>query len=289
MALGKASCPRPYILFRIMKKAIAAFSIVALSLLNGLAQTITISGQDAYVTLFNQSVKSCEEFMCRFNEEEFFPGLDKNDPELGKKNFLSLFDYQLAAHKDKNKFLSDVFSFYDAVRRDSVRLCYESKNWYAELRTMFKFQKKEVELGIILQPERTPRNLQCWTIVGVNGLDKVGYVDSTSRQVISPEQHEAEFMEIESCFKFSSRQFSQFRGYQTSLDALSYFFALVESGALVFDSRVSTKFHFFDVPSYMFTVSYHGRETSNTGWLISDCKEVTEKEKAKILKELLSK
>ena len=106
---------------------------------------------------------------------------------------------------------------------------------------------------------------------------------------ISPEQHEAEFIELESVFKFNSKNFSQFRSYNCHLDALSYFFALVEKGMLVFDKRISTTFHFFDVPSYVFSVNYFNRKKSNTGWLISEYKKVSYDEKESILNKLLSK
>lgn len=254
-----------------------------------LAQGTILDGQDTFGALFRQSVKSCDEFMCRFNEEEFFPDLDASDPQLGPKNLMLLFDYELTNTKGKDTFIKDVHQFYNAVKADNVKLKYESKNWYAELRANFSYKKKSVELGVVFQPEKTPKDLWCWTIVGVNGLEKVGYADSTSRLVISPEQNEAEFMEIESDFKFSSKQFSQFRSYNSRLDALSYFFALVESGTLTFNSRIGTIYHFYDVPSYVFSVKYHDRKKSNTGWLISTCKKISTTEKTNHLKELLSK
>lgn len=252
------------------------------------AQSI-FGGQDHFDVLFTQCVKSCDEFMCRFNEEEFFPDLDKADSLLGQKNMMFLFDYQLSAKLGKEKFIQEVWNFYDVVKTNNIKLKYDSKNWYAEARVAFTFKKKNVELGLILQPEKTAKGLSCWTIVGVNGLDKIGYQDSTSRLVISPEQHEAEFMELESDFKFSSKQFSQFRSYKTKLDALSYFFALVESNSLVFSKRVSTIFHFFDVPSYVFHVTYYNRKNSNTGWLISSFQQASNEEKRKILNKLLCK
>ena len=52
----------------------------------------TFGGQDLHDILFRQSVKSCEEFMNRFNEEEYFPDLDKTDSLIGQKNFVFLFD-----------------------------------------------------------------------------------------------------------------------------------------------------------------------------------------------------
>lgn len=252
------------------------------------AQSI-LGGQDYYDILFNRSVKSCDEFMCRFNEEEFFPDLDKNDEQLGQKNMMLLFDYQLSKEIGKEKFLQDVWKFYDVVKSNNVKLKYESKEWFAEARLAFIYNEKSVELGLVLQTEKTPKGLDCWTVIGVNGLDKIEFKDSTQRLVISPEQHEAEFMELESDFKFSAKEFSQFRSYKSNLDALSYFFALVESGVLIFKKRVLTTFHFFDVPSYVFSVTYFNRKSSNTGWLITSYKEVNDMEKNKIINKLLCK
>lgn len=265
------------------------FILIGILPMVALAQGTVLDGQDAFGALFRQSVKSCDEFMCRFNEEEFFPDLDASDPQMGLKNFMLLFDYELAKTKGKDTFIKDVHQFYNAVKADNVKLKFESRNWYAELRAGFTYKKKPLELGLVLQPEKTPKGLWCWTIVGVNGLEKVGFADSTSRLVISPEQNEAEFMEIESDFKFSSKQFSQFRSYSSKLDALSYFFALVESGTLTFNSRIETIYHFYDVPSYIFSVKYYDRKKSNTGWLISIYKKASTSEKTKHLKELLSK
>lgn len=253
------------------------------------AQSTVLDKQDAFGSLFRQSVKSCDEFMCRFNEDEFFPDLDASDPQFGLKNFMLLFDYQLVSKKGKEKFIEETNQFYETIKKSKAKLNFESHNWYAELRTNFMYGKNNVDIGIILQPEKTPKNLWCWTIVGVNGLEKIGFADSTKRMVISPEQNESEFMEIESDFKFSSKQFSLFRSYNKKLDALSYFFALVESGKLNFKSRLSTIYHFFDVPTYAFSVRYHDRKKSNTGWLIFDYQKVTEEEKNIKLHKLLSK
>ena len=269
-------------------KRILLLLTVLLSLIEVSAQSI-FGGPDIYDVLFNRCVKSCDEFVCRFNEEEFFPDLDKSDDQLGQKNLMLLFNYQLSEDLGKEKFLDDVWAFYDVIRSNNIKLRYDSKKWFAEARIAFTFKKKIVELGLVLQPEKTPKGLFCWTIVGINGMEKVGYADSTGRFVISPEQHESEFMELESDFKFSSKQFSKFRSYSCRLDALSYFFALVESGSLLFDKRLSTVFHFFDVPLYYFSVNYYNRKNSNTGWLISSYKKVSEEEKELIKNKLLCK
>ncbi len=264
-----------------MKRSLLILSSM-FSFLVGSAQNLSVDGQDAFASLFNQCVKSCDEFMCRFNEEEHFPGLDASDPQFGQKNFLSLFDYQQVQKDKKEDFLEDILRFYEAVKQDGVKLDYSSREWFAELRADFIYKKQKVELGIILQTEKTPRELDCWTIVGVTDLEKIGFADSTNRLVLGPEQHEVDFVEIDSDFRSSFKEISRFRSYQTKLNALSYFFALIESGTLTFNKRLRVVYHFFDVPSYVFTVSYFDRQTSNTGWLISDYKRVTPAEKEKI-------
>ena len=246
--------------------------------LNINAQTTVFTGKDLRDILFSQSVKSCDEFMCRFNEEEFFPDLNKSDSLLGKKNFLFLFDYTISQNKDKDAFLDDVFSMYDTVKDNKVKLSFESNEWYAELRTNFTYKKKTVELGLIFKTEITPKGLHCWTLAGVNGLDKIGYLKTDEHMGVSPEQHESEFMEIDSDFKNNSKEFSKFRSYNSELDGLTYFFALVESGVLTYSGRLYCIYHFFDVPSYYFKVKYCSRQKSNNGWLITDYKKVTEEE-----------
>lgn len=251
------------------------------------AQNTVFVGEDLRDVLFRQSVKSCDEFMCRFNEEEFFPDLDKSDPLLYKKNFLFLFDYTMSQGKDKTEFLNDIYAFYDSVKVSNTKLQFESQYWYSELRANFAYKKKTVELGLVFKTEITPKGLPCWTLTGINGLEKIGYVNSDVHFVISPEQHESEFMEIDSDFKINAKEFSKFRSYGKEVNSLSYFFALVESGILSYVDRLYCIFHFFDVPSYYFKVKYCSRKKANNGWLITDYKKVNEEDVTQIKKNLL--
>ena len=270
-----------------MKKLLSMLLLLMIYVINSNAQTVISGSRDYRDILFAQSVKSCDEFMCRFNEEEYFPDLKKEDPQIGQKNFLFLFDYLLAQDKDKNVFMKDIVSFYDTVSKNHVKLKYDSKNWYAELRAKFTYKKQCIELGIMLHPQTTTKGLECWSIIGVNGMEKLGFSNTEERFAISPEQHESEFMEIEGDFKTYSKKFSKYRGIQTELNSLSYFFALIESGTLIFENRQYVVYHFFDVPDYYFKVKYHNRKKANNGWLISDFKRVTKEENDSIKHKIL--
>lgn len=254
------------------------------------AQTVVFANsKDHRDILFAQSVKSCDEFMARFNGKEFFPGITPKVKDYRQKNFLMLFDSQLAANVKREEFLKNIYEFYDSVAINHVSLEYESSNWYAEERVSFLYKEKSINLGIVLQPEKNDKDRYGWTIVGINGLEKLGYRDSSRHLTISPEQHEAEFMELESSFKLESNCFSELRNSKLPLDALSYFFALVESKTLVFDKRTATSFHFFDVPGYNFIVKFHNRNKANNGWLISSFAKETENDKQKLINKLLGK
>lgn len=271
-------------------KKIACLSFIIVLVINANAQSI-FGGQDYHNVLFAEYVKSCDEFMCRFNGEESFPGLNQKDSLWKWKNFVLLFDYQLVTKTDSSTFIKEVTQIHDEVLADKIRLAYESDQWYAELRTEFIFQKKTIELGVVFQPDITPKQLECWTIAGINGLEKLGYnaADTVSRLVISPEQHEADFTELDGDFKYHAKEFSRFRSYHSDLDALSYFFALVESGCLKYSKRLHVTFHFFNIPSYVFQVNHFDRKMSNSGWLISNYKKVTKQEKEQELNKLLTK
>ena len=254
------------------------------------AQTVVFANsKDHRDILFAQSVKSCDEFMARFNGKEFFPGITPKVKDYKQKNFLMLFNSQLAANVKREDFLKSVYEFYDSVAVNHISLEYESAKWYGEEKVSFLYKGKSINLGIVLQPEKNDKDRYGWTIVGINGLEKLGYRDSSRHLTISPEQHEAEFMELESSFKLESNCFSELRNSNLSLDALSYFFALVESKTLVFDKRIETTFHFFDVPGYSFSIKFHNRNKANNGWLISHFTKIEENNKQSLINKLLGK
>jgi len=45
----------------------------------------------------------------------------------------------------------------------------------------------------------------------------------------------------------------------------------------------SVKFHFLQIPHWYFELSYFNRNTANSGWLISNLKYVSPKEKSQLI------
>ena len=87
------------------------------------AQTVVFANsKDHRDILFAQSVKSCDEFMARFNGKEFFPGITPKVKDYKQKNFLMLFDSQLAANIKREDFLKSVYEFYDSVAVNQISL-----------------------------------------------------------------------------------------------------------------------------------------------------------------------
>lgn len=107
------------------------------------AQTVVFANsKDHRDVLFAQSVKSCDEFMCRFNGKEFFPGITSKVKDYKQKNFLMLFDSQLATHVKREDFLKSVYEFYDSVRVNHIYLEYESQNGTLKKTFLFPIKVK---------------------------------------------------------------------------------------------------------------------------------------------------
>lgn len=72
-------------------------------------------------------------------------------------------------------------------------------------------------------------------------------------------------------------------------DRCSTFVNLVKAGKLQFDHTKTIKFHFFQVPNYVFTVERFDRDGTNSGWLINSLKPADEAEKTAQKSQLLQR
>lgn len=246
---------------------------------------------DPLVDVFIQSISSVDEFIQRFNGKELYPGLDKEDPELGFHNFACTFNSEIGGVKgfDNEDFMEHVRAFYDAVAMSQTKLSFDSKCWLAQQEVSFKHGKKEIGLSLIMQTDTTDLGLRCWTIAGIRGISQIMPPDSLKRMVISPEQNEMGFRELESAMKYDSKHFSRFSSRGLRLDPTTYFMALVENGAIKFKDLGDTSYYFCDVPGYIFKVEFFDRVSANSGWLISEFWECDDRSKELFINQLLGR
>ena len=188
---------------------------------------------------FEASVKGIDEFMSRFNGYERHLMVDPKATDAVRQNLLTLFDAENTQDVELK------LAMVDTILSRGTQLSYESKMWYAEATCKMFYKKREVELKLILRTELTPNKL--------NGL---GSIINKNRE-----------------------HFAGYRCRDIQIDELSAFLALVQAGDLTFDYCEGVRYHFLNVPGFIFTVENQMRTSTNSGWLISDVMEADYEEK----------
>ena len=107
--------------------------------------------------------------------------------------------------------------------------------------------------------------------------------DDGKLRFLHPLSHELDFMNLIKVFR-ETQKVTQYtaRGYKP--DYLSMFLYEFKRGNLAFQTVLSVKFHFFQVPGWLFELSEIRRSGPNSGWLISGLVDISEIEKDILLK-----
>lgn len=216
--------------------------------------------------LTNAYVKSLDEFIQRFNADEFHPDIDiDNDVNLRSRSILSLFDRQ-RFHIEDSVVAIQLISFADTVSSKNIKLRMESEGIYAEACCLFKYKEKEIPLNIVLVFENIKDDYYKWAVVGANGLIESQLIDTINNGYISPVQHEMHFMELsDACTSDLTRFLSTGR----TVDQLSFMLGMLKTGQLEFVSCKKVLFHIIQVPNYIIVVDKVNRLDNNSGYLIT--------------------
>lgn len=216
---------------------------------------------DVYAATY---VKSIEEFMQRFNAEELHPDLDttRND-NLRLRSILTLFDLQQFQVKDST-IAGQLVAFADTVCRKDVLLDLEG-GVYAEAFCSFLYNQKEIPINLVFVFEPIRDDIYRWALIGANGLKENKMLDNSRNGYINPTQHELRFTELSG----ASADLSRFLSVHKNVDQLSYLLGLLQSDLLSFVVCNKVKFHFVQVPGYVFVVDEVNRLGNNSGYLIN--------------------
>ncbi len=232
---------------------------------------------------FTEHVKSIDEFMKRFNGEEAYPGIAKEDDNFLKLNLFSLLDRGM-----NNTLKQKATEFVSTIIESGVKLHYADTLWYAEAVCGITYKGKPKKVTLFLCPEKITNNRYRWAICGAKGIYE-NIIDVKSRSAISPVEHEIHFMELQSIFKNDRQHSFGYRKNDYQLDQLSVLLTLIYDGQIDFLSVDETKFFFLNVPDYVFKVEEVGRRGSNAGWLITSFQKVLQSEKTEYITNLLNK
>ncbi len=254
------------------------------------AQTLAPSGQLGGEHNLYTMNKQVNQFVHRFNMEEAADGrlLEKSDKRyhdnaLRKKLMPYLFDRQnpRTAGKLQQYFIADVTN-----KTHPVFLNFLDKNWYAEVSATFDNDGETVHLILFLTVEKAGLGSK-WIISNVydNELHNLFPVENQAdhmKYFLHPQSHELDFMNLNKALN-DPKHVEYYASNNYHPDYLTLFFYLMKTGKLKFDHIDSVKFHFLQIPHWYFELSFFNRNTNNSGWLISNLKYVSEKEKSQLI------
>lgn len=239
--------------------------------------------KDTYLDIFASTyVKSIDEFMHRFNGDELHPDLDTTRVENVRLNsILTLFDLQQFQVRDSTV-TKQLISFADTVCKKDICLAFES-GLYAEANCTFLFNQKEVPISLVFVYESVQEDIYRWALTGVNGLVKNHILDTVRTGYINPTQHGVRFTELSA----ACTDLTKYVSVHKDVDQMSYFLGVLESKQIKYIDCHKVRFHFLQVPGYIFTVEEINRLSNNAGFLISSLKKTERSDKLEYINQLL--
>lgn len=256
--------------------------ILTIGYLEPNAQIFEMLNTDLYLS----RVKLVSEFMHRFNGEELNPYIDKNDSISEKVNLCQLFDIdKILNNREVNE--PRAFQFVDSVLQNNVKIHYSDTEWYAEVKCFGTFKGKEVSFDMLLTVEQRGKDMFKWVISDVAG-DIFDLIPSRESEKIMllPNEHESNFMRLNSITSEKDDYIALYSSNCISPSKLSVFNTLVYYDYLNIDYVTDIRYTFLQVPGYIFTVKECERESTNSGWLISDWREMSNSDKETLLQRI---
>lgn len=258
------------------------------------AQKFVYSHDPMVDTMFNRRVKSLDEFFARFNGLETNPDIPKESAESRENNILSLFNQEMlilgqAPDEETTKLYSDITEFIQTVCKNNIQLRITDSMFLAEAELVVKFQGKDKRINMILNMEDKGNNIFCWTFCGVNGLVGNKMLDTTVAYGIRPVDNEVNFIQMRGIVTNPENRITNYRNSRTVIDPLSYLFALANTKQIQVLQCNKVLYHSFCIDGYYFIIEFFNRKDFNSGWLISDFKQIDQKEKEIQLNKLFDK
>ncbi len=214
-------------------------------------------------------IKLVSEFMNRFNGLESHPDLQDSD-SVRTRNYRMLLDLS-----------SDVFSnpegqksaieFIDSIDTFRPKLLFNDGEWFARARCVGSLKGKEVKFDVFLSVEERKADMYKWVISNVDGavFDLAPYSEK-SRVFLLPNENEMDFMVLPELTKGRDEDITLYAPKNWRISPLTAFFTLVYYGDLEIEYVEEVTYTFMQVPGYIFTIREFVRDSSNSGWLISE-------------------
>lgn len=216
---------------------------------------------------YRLKVKQLDEFMRRFNLQDV-PSLFQNEDTLLQETYgmTAVFDFQLVKNRK-----DEVKEFVTTMLENKVKLNYTDSNWIAVAHCNAIYKGKETPLTLELATEKVKDFIYKWVIIGASGeILELKPLKQNPGLAISPVDNEVNFISLKHITSKEGQNILNYKGKSAQLDAMSVFFALVNSGQLQIKNVQQLEYKFTIAPRYEFTVRNFVRDAMNSGWLIAD-------------------
>jgi hypothetical protein len=173
---------------------------------------------------------------------------------------------------------------------DSLRpqlLAFNDSNWFAELNCFFTMGGRQLTIPLVMQVATDSAGSTRWLICGIG--DSPAFQGSAGtpltaetkdrKKFISPSDYATSFLELHHILR------PGFEGVNYLTPALfesergREFCQLIQSGKMKFEGPGAMRFYFFQIPNYSFTVERFVRQTTHSGWLITELSATSDAEK----------
>ncbi len=219
--------------------------------------------------MFRSRVGMIDEFMTRFNLEEYSPLVNTNDANKNRMNIYSLYNIELMS--SSQELINLGIEFADSVLKNNIKLAYSDSNWVAKATCVGTLSKKEVNFVLYLGVQPRGTDMYKWVIKAAEGeFLTLKTKSSNSDLMIGPDNHEINFMTLSDItISPNNKNIIAFSHNDYVVEPLTVFNTLVYQGLLRIDSVSDLVFIFDQVPGFQFEVKYVNNESSNAGWLIN--------------------
>jgi|SRR5690554_428400 hypothetical protein len=224
-------------------------------------------------------VKQLDQFIARFNSNENPIGVRIDSKKVSEEDrantIASLFDMDLL---EKEAFRKKALKFIREVTGSGIgNLSFYDKEYYATIDCQILYKNKREDLTLTMALEGDRENGIKWVIVGANADFLQVETSKPSNDIIPPTNHEVDFVHLLEIFnvrKDLSNYVSERHG-QNQLEVLNHMLKHEEIKML---NTTTPRYHFLQIPGWVFTVDFFNRSAKNSGWLISDLYEAKRSE-----------
>jgi len=258
------------------------------------------AGPSKEAETFFYRVKNIDDFIERFNDDprssvrREFRKMEKEALVSRPKLLLSVFNWQ----NEQLKSSVDTKEFFDQVADSALPqfVRFTDSDWYADALCDFTFDNNPIQLRLVLHVKHMGDKGTKWMIAGVSDHIALGNADISQpsqttgqevKQSIPPTNYAVNFLELRKVLNAGMDETNCFEADLLTTEKGKQVVKLIKEQRLKFQQANEMKFHFLQLPNWIFTVEEFNRNTKNSGWLINEIRKVSEDEKQKIRNSVL--